>query len=373
MIHYDCRHFRAAKPCVFNKRAGAECPSCAHYAPVGERVLFIKLDAIGDVLRSASMLPAVIARHDRPFVAWLTKPESADLVGMMDLVDEVLPLGPEAMARIAAGGWRQVYSLSNDPASAALASLAATDGPRPVGFFLRGGVVLPSNPAAETWLELAAFDRLKRANTKTYQARMMAILESGEPVRPPALSVDPALRARAAGRVAELFGHSGRKRVAVNIGSGARWPKKMAGPAQIAELVGEIVRGADADIMLVGGEAERGKTEEVLALTAHTGRVAAALTPESIPAFVATLMQADALLCGDTLALHIATAIALPTVAIFGPTSHAEIADFGGLIEKLWVADLDCLGCYGDCDKPRNCMSLLDMRQLARRLTARLR
>jgi ADP-heptose:LPS heptosyltransferase len=90
--------------------------------------------------------------------------------------------------------------------------------------------------------------------------------------------------------------------------------------------------------------------------------------------FVATLKQTDALLTGDTLALHIAAAIGLPTVAVFGPTSPAEIFDFDGLIAKTWTDRLDCLVCYGDCRKTDNCMSLLDpaalveltMRQLER-------
>src|SRR5690349_982335 len=125
MIRYDCRYFRAAKPCVFNKRDGSECPTCTHAAPFTDRLLFIKLDAIGDVLRSASLLPAAISRHKQPFVATLTHQESVELVGMMSLVDEVIALSPDGLSRIAAGGWTQVYSLSNDATSAALATLAA--------------------------------------------------------------------------------------------------------------------------------------------------------------------------------------------------------------------------------------------------------
>lgn len=125
MIRYDCRHWLASRPCNFNKREDAECPDCRHFSGYANRILFIKLDAIGDVLRSASLLPAVAARHDRPYIAWLTRPEAADLVGMMTWVDEVVTLAPAGLARIATGGWTQVYSLSNDLPSASLATLAA--------------------------------------------------------------------------------------------------------------------------------------------------------------------------------------------------------------------------------------------------------
>ena len=80
MINFACRHYKASSPCVFNKRDGSECPSCKHVSEFGERILFIKLDAIGDVLRSACLLPAIIRRHRKPFIAWLTRKESVELV-----------------------------------------------------------------------------------------------------------------------------------------------------------------------------------------------------------------------------------------------------------------------------------------------------
>src|SRR5205085_7501568 len=109
--------FSRALPCVFNKADGSECPTCGHADEYKERILFIKLDAIGDVLRSASLLPAVKARHEAPFIAWLTRSEAAELVGIIDGVDEVIELSTGGLARIMAGGWDQVYSVSNCPES----------------------------------------------------------------------------------------------------------------------------------------------------------------------------------------------------------------------------------------------------------------
>jgi len=106
------------------------------------------------------------------------------------------------------------------------------------------------------------------------------------------------------------------------------------------------------------------KANAIMALCASDNRIPAALTETSVPALVAILNETDVLLCGDTLALHIATAINLPTVAVFGPTSSAEIHDFDGLIAKTWASHLDCLVCYGDCAKQNNCMSLLEVEHL---------
>ena len=372
MINYACRFFRASRPCVFNKSEGAECPSCRHASEFGDRILFIKLDAIGDVLRSASLLPPIAARHSRPYIAWLTRKDSVELVGMLKGVDEVIELGDVGLARAMTGGWTQVYSLSNDMPSASLASLVPCAN-LPVGFYVRNGVVTPSNEAAERWLEMAAFDRVKRENSKSYQERMLAILGAEAEFAPPALVVAPELARAAASRVRAAFHRPAQPRLAVNIGAGARWPKKMLDAAATAAYVAAARQQLDLDVMLVGGAAEEEKARAILAMLGGDPHIQPFLTPGSIAEFAATLMLSDVLFCGDTLALHIATAIGLPAVAIFGPTSAAEIADFDGLVAKSWARGLDCLGCYGDCAKSANCMTALETADLVSLTAAQLK
>ncbi len=363
MINYACRFFRASRPCTFNKTEGAECPSCRHASEFGDRILFIKLDAIGDVLRSASLLPPIAARHRAPYIAWLTRTESVELVRMVKGVDEVIELDAASLARVQTGGWDQVYSLSNDVVSASLAALAPCRN-APVGFYAKNGIVTPSNAAADRWLEMAAFDRVKRENRKSYQERMLAILGAEGEFAPPALVVAPDVVRAAAARIRAVDHGAARRRLAVNIGAGARWPKKMLDPAGTAAYIALARAELDLDVMLVGGAAEEEKARAIVAMLGEDPRVQPFLTPASIAEFAATLMLADVLFCGDTLALHVATAIGLPTVAIFGPTSVAEIADFDGLVAKAWAHGLDCLGCYGDCAKSVNCMSSLDAARL---------
>lgn len=372
MIRFTCRHYVASRPCTFNKTDGSECPTCGHFSEYRDRVLFIKLDAIGDVLRSASLLPAVVKRHERPYLAWLTRKQSVDLAGMLKHVDEVIELSEIGLARIMTGGWDAVYSLSNDLPSASLATMARSKAPA-VGYYVEDGIIKPSNAAAERWLEMAAFDRLKRANTETYQHRMLSILGAeGADIPPPALLLGDDLVRGAKQRVAALFDGSARPRVAIAIGAGSRWPKKMLTVAQICRYLHRLRDRIDADVLLVGGAAETEKVQAILAQMDGCDRVKAALTEHSVPEFVAVLNEADVLVCGDTLALHIATAIGLPAVAVFGPTSPAEIADFDGLIAKTWTDRLDCLVCYGDCAKENNCMSLLDPAALVELTRAQL-
>jgi len=107
---------------------------------------------------------------------------------------------------------------------------------RPVGYYVEDGIIQPSNAAAERWLEMAAFDRLKRLNTESYQRLMNDIIGVEGRFKPPSLTVGPGLCEAAAARVASLF----RSRPAPSDCNqrrlrGARWPKKMIDVAQIAQ------------------------------------------------------------------------------------------------------------------------------------------
>jgi heptosyltransferase-1 len=371
VINFACRHFKGLRPCSFNKADGSECPTCNHVDEFRTRVLVIKLDSLGDVLRTGGLLPAIASRHDAPFVAWLTREEASELVGMIRGVDEVIALSPDGLARVGAGGWDHVYALSNDLTTASLATLAAP-AHAPVGFSMRLGRLSPSNAAAARWLEMAAFDRLKRSNIDSYQRIMLDVIDHGGPVEPAVLEVREAHRRQARSRLADLFPRGGRRRVAVNIGAGDRWPKKMLDARAIARFVTLAQDPLNVDLALVGGAKEVAKADEILSLCGAGARVRAALTPDSLSEFVALLEQMDALLCGDTLAVHVASALGLPTVAVFGPTSLLEIPDFGGLIARVSVEGLDCLACYGDCEKPANCMSLMALEDLVEAVSRQL-
>ena len=362
-INTRCRYHRGDRPCSFNKRVGATCAGCAHVSEYRSRILIIKLDALGDVLRTGSLLPFIRARHDQAHVSWLTRPSAVDMASCLEGVDEVIALDTEGLARVSAGGWDEVYSLSNDPNSAALATAASPSRPA-VGFSLRGGVLHPSNEAARHWMEMGVFDQAKRANTRTYQDHMLAILGTTGTARPPRLTIDAGHREAARRTLARLFPGNSAPVVALNVGAGPRWPKKMLDVAQIAELATRVVEQLEARVVLVGGALEAARTSDVLRLCGRRPEIQAALTPEGLKAFAAMLGEVDVLVCGDTLALHVGSAMGTRIVCVVGPTSAAELAEFDGQVVKVTAAQLPCLGCYGDCAKSDNCMSLLRPEEL---------
>ena len=103
-------------------------------------------------------------------------------------------------------------------------------------------------------------------------------------------------------------------------------------------------------------------------MAVHSERVVNPGSNHSPLEFSALIHECDVLLCGDTLALHIASALSVPSVALFGPTSSSEIHDYDGLIEKISWNALDCLCCYGDCRTGDDCMSLIPVDEIVNRI-----
>src|SRR5436190_16855412 len=98
-IAWNCRFFLGDRPCIWHKRNGAVC-TCDHYEPVEQRILVIKLDAMGDVLRSTALLPPLAEQHPRAAVTWITRKESVPLLSRNPYIAEVLELGPEALVHL---------------------------------------------------------------------------------------------------------------------------------------------------------------------------------------------------------------------------------------------------------------------------------
>ncbi len=372
-IKTDCRFFDGSRPCVWNKTEGCECASCERYLPRGARVLIVKLDAIGDVLRSTCIVPKIKEKFPESYLTWITRSESMEFIASNPDIDETWEYdATETLSRLHVETWDVVYNLDNTRASSALASIA--DAREKIGFVLTDSGISPTNDAARQWLEMAAFDRVKSENTRSYQEIMYEICGFAPPVSRPYLHVPEADIERARSLIADRFPDRAENNpiVGVNTGSGVRWPKKMFSVDQIVEVVDTLLaRNPDCSILLLGGPDEVNKNTKIAADISST-RVAHIGCDHSLLQFCAIIKKCRLLFCGDTLALHIAAGLEVPTIAVFGPTSFAEIYDYDGLIEKLRTNQLDCLCCYGNCDKKENCMTMFSSNFLVEKINKRL-
>src|SRR5438067_5135311 len=124
IVHTDCLLYRGSMPCAPHKATGQLCEDCPHYTRLSQRVLVVKLGAMGDVLRTTALLPDIVARHERPHVTWLTRPESVELLRENPLIQRMVTTA-EAGA-LGSAPFDAVYSLDSGADALAYAGGART-------------------------------------------------------------------------------------------------------------------------------------------------------------------------------------------------------------------------------------------------------
>jgi ADP-heptose:LPS heptosyltransferase len=369
-IAWDCRFFVGDRPCTWHKRTGVHC-TCEYYEPIAERVLIIKLDAMGDVLRTTALLPALVSAHPRAAITWITRRESVPLLEHNQYIAHVVEYGTDALLCLQTRTFDRVINLDAAPASAALA--AAARSARKDGFLLdERGIVRPTNDAARAWLEAGLFDDVKRQGRSTYQDLMADILELPRGEHQYVLVLTDAERERGRAHLQELGVDPARPIVGLNTGAGTRWPLKQWREDGFLELIERLQAREDVQFVLLGGPGERERNERLKA-----GSRVPLFDPgceNSVRHFASLVARCDVVVTGDTLAMHLALAVGRRTVVLFGPTSATEIELYG--LGEAVVPRMDCLSCYKmRCDFVPNCMDLIStemvgnavVRQLASR------
>jgi len=351
-MHTDCRHFTGGLPCQFHKRDGRACEVCFDYDRVATRILIVKLAAAGDVLRTTCILPTLRRVWPHAQLTWVTERASIPLLDGNPLVDRIVP-HDVAAERLIVEHFDLGLGLDSDAHGGALMAIAHCRERR--GYVLDDmGRVMPVNAAARRWWVMGLNDAAKRANRRTYPDLLHEICGL------PHVTVRPQFFVPVWARIAidERFAGqlSAFDRVLVlNTGGGARWPQKKWTARHYLEFA-HLVRREEpyTAVVIVGGPEEITLTASLLGSTRDPGIIHAGCG-NSIKEFGAIIERADVVVTPDSLALHIATALSRPVVAIVGPTSPWELETYGS--GEVVTADVPCLACYrSECDKPVTCM-----------------
>lgn len=287
------------------------------------RILIRATNWVGDAIMALPALRAVRNKFTEAQIAIVARPYIADIYSGQDLCDELIPYDPKGLHR----GWKGRELLAKELRArrfdVALLLQNAFDAawlawraqvPQRIGYARDGRSVLLTNavpvpkaggmPPHEKfyYLELLRrvgwIDRLSDDAHITLQVSKVArerarqILE-GAGVRPHVL------------RVAVGAGAS--------YGSAKCWP-----PDRFAKALNDLLAHGDADIILFGTATEAAVSA---AIANAMQRPPIDLTGKtSIADLPALLSQCHLFLGNDSGAMHVAAAVGLPVVAVFGPT-----------------------------------------------------
>ncbi len=287
--------------------------------PLTGSTLIIKLGAMGDVLRSTTILNLL----EGP-VTWVTRPASVLLLDNNPRLAEVVPF--DAADRLQGRHFDLVACLDDEPEACRLLDRITWD--HRIGAYLESGQVRYGDSAAP-WYDMGLLsrfgkeraDELKRLNGRAYQEFLFEMFGR-----------------RFAGEE-YVFGYAPRaglpSRIGVETRADPRWQLKRWG--RYPELT-ERLRANGLDVFLFEQR-------------------------DDLRDFIADVNSCRVVVSGDTLTMHIALALRKRVVSVFGPTSAPEIHDYGRLTKV--VSPIDCICCYlRTCDKSPNCMDLISLDRL---------
>ncbi|HEY5536743.1 MAG TPA: glycosyltransferase family 9 protein [Ignavibacteria bacterium] len=355
LIKNNCKFFPGDRPCKPHKERGKVCDTCDEYSPVKHKTLIIKLDAIGDVLRTTAILSSLKKAYPGTYIKWLTKSNAKELFINNDLVDEIICYEvPVTNINLAIEEFDVVINLDPSPVSSALCSFAI--GKEKFGFGLNSkGKVYPVNKEAEEWFTMGSFDSDKKKNKKTYQQIIHEICRFPYDKSEIILSLNKKDIDFKNEFIKKNKLENDKLIVGINAGASIRWQFKKWRLEGYKELIKKLTDSLDCRILLYGGADEIETNNELIKTSKKildTGH------DNSLRQFIALMDIPQILITGDTLALHVAAALKKKVICLFGPTSYNEIEDYGR-ITKIYP-EMECLVCYKNkCDFIPNCMDLI--------------
>ncbi len=360
-IRYNCRFFKQDQPCIYHKQSGIRCVNCDKFSPVKEKILIIKLDSMGDVLRTTSLLPGLKHKYPYAYISWLTNKSSFPLLKNNPYIDRLLIYEDSALLSVLTEHFDIVINPSNDKPSCALASLSS--GSCKLGFILDGhSRIKPLGKAAKYYFNMAIDDSLKKNNILTYQQIIYDMVNLEFRGQNPVLKLDSHDLDYAASFFKEHNIGCNKPVIGLNTGSGSRWKKKkwpVDSNIKLARLLKDNFKSMG---ILLGGPEEIIRNKAILSQSQDY--LIDGGCNLSVGKFAALINSVDILVTTDTLALHIACALNKKVVCLFGPTSAAEIELYNNGI-KLFASGLKCLCCYKhDCSIVPDCMELISPEQV---------
>lgn len=198
--------------------------------------------------------------------------------------------------------------------------------------------------------------------------RLLEPLGIAGPATPPTLAVDPARRSEARRLLGGVGLPGGAPCVGLQLGA-AFGPAKLWPPDRIASLASRLeARGIRA--VLLGSPAARELADRV---QAAAGGAVRSLVGRDRPALLPALVsELDAFVGADSGPAHVAAAVGVPTVTLFGPTDPRLTAPFGPGQRALWHQPA-CAPCFRpECPIDHRCLAAIEVAEVEAAIVAAL-
>lgn len=326
---------------------------------VPARILIRATNWIGDAVMSLPAIRAVRNRFPHAHIALLARPWVAGLYARETAVDRVIPYTPVSGFHDLQAKWRAARDLrrehfdlailfQNAFEAAAITKLAGIK--QVIGYDRDGRGWLLSNavPVAAPG-EIPAHERFYYLEL----LRRAGLIDS--------LPDSDAIRLEGIGDYARsgtrAFAEKGISSPVIGVSPGAAFgTAKRWLPDRFAEAAAELAREHDASICLFGSASESRLCEEVASLI-PAARVYNLAGKTTLQVFIELAAACQFFLTNDSGAMHIASALGVPTVTIFGATNHVTTGPTGPLA-RVVREPVPCSPCLlRECPIDHRCMT----------------
>lgn len=288
VIKTDCLYYNGDVPCKPHKENGYHCGDCPVYKKIEQKILIIKLGAIGDVIRTTPILRKIKEVYTNSFILWLTY--SPDVLSK-NWVNRILDVKLENIELIKQIEFDWLIVLDKDPIAISLANQIKAK--RKSGFTIDNfGRAKPiSSDAEEYKWKTGIFDDLSQQNTKHYVQEMFEIL--GFEFNNEEYILDVTENSR------WDLDHT-KKIVGLNTGCGGRWSSRLWPEEYWIELGKNLLQNG-FEVLLLGGEQEHEKNNRITLLSGakYFGHF-------SLQKFISLVNECDVIVTAVTMAMHLA-------------------------------------------------------------------
>lgn len=303
------------------------------------RLLLVKTSSIGDVVHTFPAVTDAVRARPGLRVDWVVEEAMADLVALHPAVDRVLPVALRRWRKAPLAAWRsdeigrfrralaaERYDLALDAQGLMKSALLTRLVDAPRHGLDRASAREPMAALAYRHLhgvprDLHAVERVRRLFAQA--------LDYPRPETPPDYGLD---RDR-------LLGAAPAERYVAFL-HGTAWKTKQWPVARWRELAAELGAAGRAVWLPFAGAEDRARAAAIAEGFAHVRPVE---TPDLMAA-ARLVAGAEAAVAVDTGLAHLAAAFAVPTLALYGPTS-TRLTGTVGRGQRHRVADMPCAPC----------------------------
>jgi len=382
-VKYDCSHFQGHIPCKPNKAHNVQCDNCLYYkrdssviinletkqdylqkifkicnfrntesklssAPLllkstTTKILFIKLGAIGDVIRTTPLLERFKEKYGDCHFTWIT--HSPEVIPKDD-VNLILKWDESSISHIATKMTFDV-AINLDKDKEACMLLSAVDSDEKLGFIWKDGHINTATENAEHKLITGIFDHISKKNTKNYLEEIFEICHFDFNLQEYKINLNKELSKEWKDKLNVLA--NGRIIIGLNTGCGLRWKTRLWPSDYWIELINEL-EDLGYFCLLMGGPDEDDMNKYYQSKTNATY-----LGTFSLEEFIAITNNTDIIVTPVSMMMHIALALRKQLMLfhnIFN-VHEFELYDRGVIVEPTTGCD-----CYfgNTCSREKSCM-----------------